>query len=295
MGTDKRERKKANRAAKLAAEEAAATRARRIRTVRNVVAAGVLLVAVMLLMSVLSGCSTDGGDEAATTTEQTTAAPADQSEGDGDGDEPTETTAPSDEPEPCETAPDGVRVIDFDEQPPFELDESATYLLTFETSEGDVVVELDTERTPNTAANFLALVEHCYFDGTEIFRTELPSGVIQGGSPRTQDNSDPGPGYTIPDEGGTFTSDDYGPGTLAMARTGAPDSASSQFFFLATEDGRYLGDPAALGPSAGSYVKFGQVTEGLDVLEAIVQLDDGTGTSRPSRPVTIERVTFATA
>lgn len=292
MGTDKRERKKANRAAKLAAEEAAATRARRIRTVRNVVAAGVLLVAVMLLMSVLSGCSTDGGDEAATT-EQTTTAPTDETE--GEGDEPTQPTAPADEPEPCETAPDGVRVIDFDEQPPFELDESATYLLTFETSEGDVVVELDTERTPNTTANFLALVEHCYFDGTEIFRTELPSGVIQGGSPRTQDNSDPGPGYTIPDEGGTFTSDDYGPGTLAMARTGAPDSASSQFFFLATEDGRYLGDPAALGPSAGSYVKFGQVTEGLDVLEAIVALDDGTGTSRPSRPVTIERVTFATA
>lgn len=290
MGTDKRERKKANRAAKLAAEEAAAARARRIRTIRNVVTAGVLLVAVMLLMSVLSGCSSGGDDEVATGDEPTTTAPADETEGDAD-----ETTAPDEEPIPCETAPDGVRVIDFDEQPPFELDESATYLLTFETSEGDVVVELDTERTPNTTANFLALVEHCYFDGTSIFRTELPSGVIQGGSPRTQDNSDPGPGYTIADEGGTFTSDDYGPGTLAMARTAEPNSASSQFFFLASEAGRYLGDPDALGPGAGTYVKFGQVTEGLDVLEAIVELDDGTGTSTPSRPVTIERVTFTTA
>jgi cyclophilin family peptidyl-prolyl cis-trans isomerase len=291
MGTDKRERKKANRAAKLAAEEAAAARARRIRTIRNVVAAGVLLVAVMLLMSVLSGCSSNGDDEVASVDDATTTAPAEEA----DGDEPAEPTAPTDEPTPCETAPDGVRVIDFDEQPPFELDPSATYLLTFETSEGDVVVELDTERTPNTTANFLALVEHCYFDGTSIFRTEVPSGVIQGGSPRTQDNSDPGPGYTIADEGGTFTTDDYGPGTLAMARTAEPNSASSQFFFLASEAGRYLGDPDALGPSAGTYVKFGQVTEGLDVLETIVELDDGSGTSTPSRPVTIERVTFATA
>jgi cyclophilin family peptidyl-prolyl cis-trans isomerase len=140
--------------------------------------------------------------------------------------------------------------------------------------------------------NFVALAEHCYFDGTDLFRTEAETGVIQGGAPHTQDNSDPGPGYTIDDEGGRFTADDYGPGALAMARTAAPDSASGQFFFLAVENGRYLGDPTPSAKRPGSYVKFGQVTEGLDVLEAIVALDDGR--SAPRGQVTVESVTIST-
>ena len=68
------------------------------------------------------------------------------------------------------------------------------------------------------------------------------------------------------------------------------NSASAQFFLLANEGARYLGDEAQLGPSAGSYVVFGQTTEGLDVLETIAGLDDGTGA--PSRQVTIEKVTI---
>jgi peptidyl-prolyl cis-trans isomerase B (cyclophilin B) len=287
MGTDKRERKKANRAAKLAAEHAAATKARRVRTIRNVVTAGIVLVAVMILISALSGCSTSGDDATATTAANERAAGSEDVTGEPSGRD----RDPADEVA-CATAPDGVRVIEFDDPPTTELDPTATYVATFATSEGTVVAELDTERTPDTTANFVALAEHCYFHGTDLFRTELPSGVIQGGAPRTQDNSDPGPGYTIDDEGGRFTADDYGPGALAMARTAAPDSASGQFFFLASENGRYLGDPDALGEAAGSYVKFGQVTEGLDVLEAIVALDDGR--SSPTRPVTVDAVTIST-
>lgn len=282
MGTDKRERKKANRAAKLAAEQAAATRARRLRTIRNVVTAGVVLVVAMVLISMLTGCSSDGDDAGSSVATEGTEQTAPRA---------AETEPTAGEEVPCATAPDGVRVIDFDEPPTFELEEGTTYVATFETSEGTVVAELDTDRTPQTTANFIALAEHCYFHGTALFRTEVPSGVIQGGSPHTQDNSDPGPGYTIDDEGGRFTPDDYGPGALAMARTAAPNSASGQFFFLASENGRYLGDESALGDAAGSYVKFGQVTEGLDVLEAIVALDDGR--SSPTKPVTVESVTIA--
>ena len=128
---------------------------------------------------------------------------------------------------------------------------------------------------------------------TDLFRTEAASGIIQGGSPHTQSNTDPGPGYTIPDEALPFSADDYAPGTLAMARTAAPDSGSAQFFLLANEGGRYLGDPESLGSSAGTYVVFGRTTEGLDVLQAIAELDDGTGV--PSSSISIESVTITEA
>jgi peptidyl-prolyl cis-trans isomerase B (cyclophilin B) len=273
MGTDKRERKKANRAAKLEAEQAEARRAKRNQTIRSAVIGAIAVMAVLALITVLSGCGSDDAD-------------------DGAASEPTETSSEATETA-CESAPDGVRVIDFDEPPTAGIAPGDEVTATFETSEGTVVVELDTERTPKTADNFAALAQHCYYDGTDLFRTEASTGIIQGGAPLTQDNSDPGPGYTIEDEGLPFTSDDYGPGTIAMANTGMPDSAGAQFFFLAGEGGRYLGDESLVGPSAGSYAVFGTVREGLEVLEVIAALDDGTGA--PSRPVTIEQVTITGA
>jgi peptidyl-prolyl cis-trans isomerase B (cyclophilin B) len=267
MGTDKRERQKANRAARVEAEQTAARRAKRNQTIRSAVIGALVVVAVLALIAVLSGC---GSDE--------------ESGEDATGDEAEV---------PCATAPDGVRVIDFDEPPTAEVAPGDEVTATFETSEGTVVVELDTERTPETADNFAALAQHCYFDGTDLFRAEADTGIIQGGSPHTQDNTDPGPGYRIEDEGVPFTSDDYAPGTIAMANSGAPNSASAQFFFLAGEGGRYLGDETLVGPSAGSYAVFGTVSEGLDVLEAIAALDDGT--RAPSRQVTIDRVTIDAA
>ena len=69
-----------------------------------------------------------------------------------------------------------------------------------------------------------------------------------------------------------------------------PDSAGAQFFFLANEGGRYLGDPSTIGPSAGTYVVFGQATEGLDVLAKIASLESSPGSSTPATPVTVESV-----
>lgn len=272
MGTDKRERQKANKAAKVAAEQAAATRSRRIQTARNLVIAAVVLVVAMLVINALSGCSSSAGDgatkvDSGATTESTAGGSAD-----------------------CPTSDNGkTAVIDFDAAPKMRIDPAKTYTAAVTTSEGTVVLALDTERTPKTANNFVALAENCYFDGTALFRTEAQSGIIQGGSPHTQDNSDQGPGYTIPDEGVPFSADDYAPGAIAMANTGQPNSASAQFFFLANEGGRYLADSGQIGPSAGSYVVFGKATEGLDVLQKIAALDDGSG--KPSKPVTIESVT----
>ncbi len=113
--------------------------------------------------------------------------------------------------------------------------------------------QLDTTKTPNTANNFIVLSLYHYFDQTAIFRTDTSIGIIQGGSPHTQDNTDPGPGYTIKDEGSGYT---YAAGDLVMARTSAPNSAGAQFFFCVTSACSALN-------SQGTYVVFGHVTSGL--------------------------------
>lgn len=279
MGTEKRERQKANREAKLAAEAAAVAKQKQIRFIRNVVILVAAIIVTGFLLAALSGCSSSDSEGVGTDGGSSTTAAA---EGSGDLAFGTGECPPA----------DGVDepVIDFDDAPQDCLDPDKSYVAEVETTLGTVTVELDTDRTPLTTNNFVALSRFGYYDGTTLFRTEARSGIIQGGSPHTQDATDPGPGYTIPDESLPFTSEDYAPGALAMARTSAPDSAGAQFFFLANEGGAYLGDTAQLGEAAGSYVVFGRTTEGLDVLEEIAALDDGAGA--PSQPVSITRVTI---
>jgi peptidyl-prolyl cis-trans isomerase B (cyclophilin B) len=151
------------------------------------------------------------------------------------------------------------------------------------------VVALDTERTPGTANNFVSLARSGYYDDTLLFRTDPSIGIIQGGSPSTDSPSDPGPGYTIPDEGGSFT---YVPGQLVMARSQGPDSAGAQFFFSVDEAVSAL-------DGQGTYVVFGEVTEGLDILEQILasheeQPDNPLG-GAPNPPVTVTSVTITEA
>ncbi len=292
MGTDKRERKKANRAAKIAEQEAAEAKARRIKAIRNVVLFGVGIVIVAVLLSLTAcGADTDTDDAAGNrpdTTDTTATTTGASSPADPDGDETGDPAYGDGECPPVEGVDEPV--IDFTIAPQLCIDPARSYTATFATTLGEFTVELDTERTPLTTNNFVVLARFGYFDGTDLFRTEAASGIIQGGSPHTQSNTDPGPGYTIPDEALPFSADDYAAGTLAMARTAAPDSGSAQFFLLANEGGRYLGDPESLGSGAGTYVVFGRTTEGLDVLQAIAELDDGTGV--PSSSISIESVTI---
>jgi cyclophilin family peptidyl-prolyl cis-trans isomerase len=291
MGTEKRDRQKANRQARLEEQKAAEAKAKRRQQLRTVVVAGVAIVAVMLLVSLLSGCSSEGSDGAAEGT--TTTDEPQEAEFTGDG------TAPDDpggadgygtgECPPAEGVDEPV--LSFESAPQQCIDLAKTYTATFETTQGTIVVELDTERTPITTNNFVTLARFGYFDGTDLFRTEAQSGIIQGGSPTTQSNTDPGPGYSIPDEGMPFAPEDYAPGVIAMANSG-PNSAGGQFFFVSQEAGSYLGDPAAIGASAGAYAVFGIATEGLDVLQAISGLESSPGSGVPSEQVTIESVTI---
>ena len=185
------------------------------------------------------------------------------------------------------------KTIDFAEAPQQCIDPAKTYTAVVETTAGTVTLALDTVATPGATNNFVALARYHYFDDTQLFRTNTGIGIIQGGSPHTQDNSDPGPGYTIPDEGfgddvvlagggGPYT---YQAGDVVYARPGGqPDSSSAQIFFCAT-------DACSGLDSQGIYIEFGKVTEGLDVLQAILA-NSPEGEGRPNEPVSITKVTI---
>ena len=175
------------------------------------------------------------------------------------------------------------RVTTFSQAPSMCIDPANNYVAVFNTNQGVVRVELDTERTPETANNFVVLSRYGYYDNIAMFRTDTSIDIIQSGGPHSNSASDQGPGYNIKDEGGSFA---YLPGDLTMARTAGPDSASAQFFFSA-------GERTANLDGQGTYVTFGRVIEGLDVLESILALhvDDNSGLGGgPGEPVVIESI-----
>ena len=123
---------------------------------------------------------------------------------------------------------------------------------------GDIVIGLFNESAPVASENFQNLVEAGYYDGLGFHRV-AEDFVIQGGDPNGDGSG--GPGYTITDEA---VVGEYGRGIVAMARTQAPDSQGSQFFVVLDD-----GAEAAL-EAFRTYVIFGRVLEGMDVVDAIV-------------------------
>lgn len=292
MGTEKRDRQRQGRQARLEQARAAQQRRKRLRTARNFGIFAVLVVAALFALSQIGG---DDEDEVETGAGTSTTL------GDRSPEEPAGGALPEGATitgeTPCPPADGSAeRTTTFESLPPQCIDPAKTYTAVFETSEGVVRVELDTAVTPITTNNFVVLARYKYFDGTELFRTDPSIGIIQGGSPHTQDNSDPGPGYDLPDEGFDYEAIggqggpySYGPGDLIMARSGRPDGGSAQFFFGVNE--------AVAGLDAqGVYVNFGETAEGLDVLEAILALHEEDPSSGlgggPSETVTIETVTI---
>jgi len=145
-----------------------------------------------------------------------------------------------------------------------------------ETTMGNITIALDT-RMPITAGNFETLVNKGFYDGV-IFHRVINGFMIQGGDPTGTGTG--GPGYTIQDE----TSPDINSrGAVAMANTGMPNSGGSQFFIN-------LVNNSALQPAGfdGSYPVFGNVVEGMDVVDAIGNAPtSGYPTDRPLQNITI--------
>ena len=266
MGTDKRERQKAGRQSRRVEAESAA---RKARTRSAFIKWGLFALLILALIVGFTVFSNNDSNDDTSTTGTTTAAP-------------TTTITPTECP-PAEGTP--APVLEFAAPFAMCIDPAKSYTAVFTTSEGEIRVALDTDKTPNTVNNFVALARNRYYDGTQIFRTDTGIEIIQGGSPHTNNASDPGPGFSIPDEGSDFT---YSPGQLVMARTNAPNSAGAQFFFVA-------GDKASALDAQGTYVVFGTADDaGLGVVQSILALNQDDPTSglggAPSRPVTIQSV-----
>ncbi len=300
VGTDKRERQKSARQEKI--EEL-----RRIEHRESVRRRGIMIaVAVVAFLAFAIGFSvlTAEDDDNDVATEDT--AP-DDSATDDTAEEPTTTASTIAEvvagPTECPAA-DGSSERQIDFEGPFMscLEDGVDYQARVVTTEGEVIVDLLEEEMPNTVNNFVGLARYGYYDDTLLFRTDPSIAIIQGGSPHTQDNADPGPGYTIPDMGGEFGTDPqtgqysgpftYEEGQLIMARSAGPDSSSAQFFFS-------TGPEVSLLDSQGTYLPVGDVTEGLDVLQTIIGLHEADPSSQlggaPSRDVTIESVEIVEA
>lgn len=220
------------------------------------------IVVALFLIAQLAG----GDDSPATTTTSSIASPAEFTYGDTD----------------CpKTDGNQEQVTSFASAMKKCIDDTKSYVATFDTSEGEIVVDLNTSTVPGTVNNFVSLARYKYYDGSTIFRTDPSIDIIQGGGKTNTDS----PGYSIPDEGGKFA---YSEGDLVMARGSEPNSGGGQFFFV-------TGPKASLLDSQGTYVTFGKISSGLDVAKAIMALheenDSGLG-GAPNRTVTVNSITI---
>jgi len=149
-----------------------------------------------------------------------------------------------------------------------------------ETSLGKVKIELYPQKSPLTVKNFLTYVEEGFYSGTSFHRV-IPGFMIQGGG-YTVDLKQKPTRAPIPNEAANGLKNERG--TLAMARTSNPDSATAQFFInLVNNDG--LNRPQ---PDGSGYAVFGRVIEGMDVVDRIAGVK--TGVRQGMRNVPLEKV-----
>ena len=156
------------------------------------------------------------------------------------------------------------------------------------TNQGDIFIQLDAAKAPKTVANFLAYVKSGHYSGT-IFHRVIDGFMIQGGG-MTPDMREKPTNPPIALESNNGLSNVRG--TVAMARTGVPDSATAQFF-INVKDNPFLNASGSSSPDG--YAVFGNATQGMDVVDKIRK----TSTTRtgphgdvPATPIIIKQVTI---
>lgn len=161
-------------------------------------------------------------------------------------------------------------------------------MITLHTNFGDITLELDFEKAPKTAANFKQYAEDGFYNGT-IFHRVIDGFMIQGGG-FSADMSQKDTRAPIENEADNGLSNDNG--TIAMARTMDPHSASAQFFINVKDNG-FL-NHTSKDMQGWGYCVFGKVTEGMDVVDKIKGVKTGNKAGHqdvPVEDVVIEKVT----
>ena len=154
---------------------------------------------------------------------------------------------------------------------------SQSNVVKLQTSMGNIVIELDDQAAPVTVKNFLGYVEAGFYDGT-IFHRVIPGFMIQGGG-FTEQLARKKPLDPIINEAKNGLSNTRG--TIAMARTNDPDSATCQFF-INHSDNEFLN---YVDESKAGYTVFGKVTEGIDVVDAIAAVKTTTRNGMDDVPI----------
>jgi cyclophilin family peptidyl-prolyl cis-trans isomerase len=155
------------------------------------------------------------------------------------------------------------------------------------TNHGVIQVRFFADKAPGHVKNFTDLAKQGFYDGIHFHRV-IPGFMIQGGCPNTKDGGSRrqqgtgGPGYTIPAE---FNDMSHERGVLSMARTNDPNSAGSQFFVMVKKSPHL----------DGQYTAFGEVFDGMDVVDTIVNLPrDERDNPNPSNPARIDSIEIRT-
>ncbi len=158
-------------------------------------------------------------------------------------------------------------------------------MILMKTNLGDIKIELDEEKAPKTCANFMDYVNEGFYDGT-IFHRVIPNFMIQGGGFEPDMMQKP---TKAPVENEAANGLSNAVGSIAMARTTDPHSATAQFF-INVADNTFLDNP---GQDGWGYCVFGKVVEGMDVVNKIKEVSTGTKAGHqdvPNEPVVIEKV-----
>jgi cyclophilin family peptidyl-prolyl cis-trans isomerase len=273
VATEKRQRQKAGRQARLEAEQKA--RKRRSNTRRIIVVVIVAGAVFGISYAIFGGgsgksksttASTKAGSATTTTVK---AAPAG-----GSGDKsPSAITTSADCPTDFSAT---LNKPSYSSYPPMTIDTSKTYTATITTDIGPITVRLDPKAAPKAVNSFVFLANHHFFDCI-IFHRVIPSFVDQTGDPTGKGTG--GPGYEFDDELPKTASPQYPLGSVAMANSG-PNTNGSQFFIVAGSQGESL---------SPSYTLFGQVTAGMSVVDTI-----NAGGSSSGTPTTLHRMVSVT-
>jgi cyclophilin family peptidyl-prolyl cis-trans isomerase len=228
------------------------------------------LVPLVALALMLVACGSDESDPNEPTPVEVSAA----------ADADIESNCWSEEDRSSEGSPDMPNQQQWSSPPEMQIDPAGSYVATMNTSEGTFKIELLPAEAPKTVNNFVCLAKAGYFDNTPFHRI-ISGFVVQGGDPTGTGSG--GPGYRFEDEPVNL---DYLKGTVAMANAG-PNTNGSQFFVV-LDDLR--------GKLQKNYTIFGQVSEGMDVVEklgAVPTTSSARGErSVPVEPVTLESVTI---
>lgn len=289
MATEKRERQRANRQAKLEREVELEKKDQRRGAIYT---AGVIAIAILGGAALFWFATRDTTEEV--TEDETELVDSSDEAADGDDEAATTTTAPVLEsaisiPEAggsidgeaeCPAADNSSeRITSFGAEPPMCIDDSKTYSAVIKTTLGDISVDLDAAKAPSTVNNFVFLSRYHFYEGAPFHRI-IEGFMIQGGDAVGPAPGTGSPGYAIEEE--PPEPGEYKVGSIAMAKTAAPKSTGSQFFIVTGPQGEGL---------PPEYSLFGEVTEGLDVVKAIEAIPT-TPSDAPTEEIYIESVSI---